>query len=331
MTRIFRFLLAALTLGVLFLLGRFWSDTSVQAAVGDGGGAGLATANGDVNGDSKRDISDPRYMLNWLFTGGPQPVAFAGGGDGFWTGDANGIVYGGNVGIGMAADSADRVRILGNQTILGNINFGNGLRQILNLFGDGFGIGIKLGTLYQRSGGAFAWHIGGAHADNSLDPGGGTNVMSLNMNGLDFGARTGQHLRLWTDAASVRYFGFGIQAETLYSRCGAGAGDGFAWHKGGFHVDGHRDPGGGINLMNLDEVNGLVVNTRTTTRILTITGGADLAEPFEVNATAGQPDEIKPGMVVIIDPDRPGALKLSDQPADTRVAGIISGAKGLSP
>jgi hypothetical protein len=60
-------------------------------------------------------------------------------------------------------------------------------------------------------------------------------------------------------------------------------------------------------------------------RALEILGGADLAEPFEVE---GEP---VPGMVVCIHPDRPGRLRVSGGAYDTTVAGIISGANGLSP
>ncbi|GMV98117.1 MAG: hypothetical protein AMXMBFR83_24700 [Phycisphaerae bacterium] len=60
--------------------------------------------------------------------------------------------------------------------------------------------------------------------------------------------------------------------------------------------------------------------------IVEITGGADLAEPFEVR---GQ-QEVRPGMVVSIDPEHPGELRVATQAYDPTVAGVISGAKGLS-
>ncbi len=41
----------------------------------------VSNDNGDVNGDGARDITDAIYLLSWLFQGGPEPVAFAGGGD----------------------------------------------------------------------------------------------------------------------------------------------------------------------------------------------------------------------------------------------------------
>src|SRR5262249_3556637 len=59
---------------------------------------------------------------------------------------------------------------------------------------------------------------------------------------------------------------------------------------------------------------------------LTIRGGCDLAEPFPISAPA-----IPKGSVVVIDPKHAGQLKLSDQPYDKRVAGIVSGANGINP
>jgi hypothetical protein len=61
-------------------------------------------------------------------------------------------------------------------------------------------------------------------------------------------------------------------------------------------------------------------------RQLTITGGADLAEPFAMSHQG-----ISPGSVVIIDENNPGSLKLSTQAYDKRVAGIVSGANGIKP
>jgi hypothetical protein len=59
---------------------------------------------------------------------------------------------------------------------------------------------------------------------------------------------------------------------------------------------------------------------------LTITGGSDLAEPFAIS-TEGIPE----GSVVVIDEQHPGQLKLSSEPYDTRVAGVVSGANGINP
>jgi hypothetical protein len=61
---------------------------------------------------------------------------------------------------------------------------------------------------------------------------------------------------------------------------------------------------------------------------ITIEGGADLAEPFRISK-AKQP--IVDGDVVVIDKAHPGQLTLSEQPYDTRVIGVVSGANGIHP
>jgi hypothetical protein len=59
---------------------------------------------------------------------------------------------------------------------------------------------------------------------------------------------------------------------------------------------------------------------------LTVRGGADVAEPFEMSST-----NVPQGAVVIIDEARPGRLKLNERAYDTRVAGVVSGANGIQP
>ncbi len=73
---------------------------------------------------------------------------------------------------------------------------------------------------------------------------------------------------------------------------------------------------------------GLVLSPSGTVsvNVLTITGGADLAEPFKLAE-----DSIPKGSVVVIDEDHPGGLKLSTAAYDTHVAGIVSGANGIRP
>lgn len=64
-------------------------------------------------------------------------------------------------------------------------------------------------------------------------------------------------------------------------------------------------------------------------KVLTITGGSDLAEPFDVHPTDDMTPE--PGMVLSIDPERIGQLRVSQQAYDRCVAGIVSGAGGVHP
>jgi hypothetical protein len=83
-------------------------------------------------------------------------------------------------------------------------------------------------------------------------------------------------------------------------------------------------------LAGLNARRGLAVTGTTSTSVLQITGGSDLAEPFDV--TRASPDTgIQPGMMMVIDREQDGKLTPCTRAYDTAVAGIISGAKGLQP
>ncbi len=84
--------------------------------------------------------------------------------------------------------------------------------------------------------------------------------------------------------------------------------------------------GSGTQTLKLDAHHDASGGSRVTTASLEITGGADLSEQFDV----GDDDsDAEPGMVLSIDPERPGRLALSDRAYDHRVAGVISGAGGV--
>jgi hypothetical protein len=59
--------------------------------------------------------------------------------------------------------------------------FGSQTRQMINLWGPSYGIGVQYGNAYFRAnvGAGFAWHVGGVHDDNTYNPGGGTTLMTL--------------------------------------------------------------------------------------------------------------------------------------------------------
>jgi hypothetical protein len=63
--------------------------------------------------------------------------------------------------------------------------FGNQTRQMLNLWGTVYGIGVQANVHYARSDGDFFWYRKGAHSDSYGDPGpGGTMLMKLTSQGL---------------------------------------------------------------------------------------------------------------------------------------------------
>lgn len=68
----------------------------------------------------------------------------------------------------------------------------------------------------------------------------------------------------------------------------------------------------------------LQVSGRIKCRELEIDAGADIVEGFASSGPA-----MLPGTVVVIDPENPGAVMASNVPYDARVAGVVSGAKGV--
>ncbi len=77
-----RVLALSLAVAVGMLLGRMFDGVGGTAEAGgaQGGGAGVA-ASGDVNGDGAINLSDASYLLNWLFSGGPEPAPCSLGGE----------------------------------------------------------------------------------------------------------------------------------------------------------------------------------------------------------------------------------------------------------
>jgi hypothetical protein len=60
--------------------------------------------------------------------------------------------------------------------------------------------------------------------------------------------------------------------------------------------------------------------------VIQIYGGADLAEKMQVSS-----DKAEPGTLMVIDPDHPGQLMPSSSAYDIKVAGVVSGAGGVTP
>ena len=66
-----RVLVLLLVLGVGVFLSRLFDCLTSTAEAQQ-----CANENGDVNGDSTRDIADTIYLLAWLFNQGPEPEPF---------------------------------------------------------------------------------------------------------------------------------------------------------------------------------------------------------------------------------------------------------------
>lgn len=133
-----------------------------------------------------------------------------------------------------------------------------------------------------------------------------------------------------TQAAGAHSFAAGVQAHANHSGT-------FVWNDNAttgddifastadnqFLIRARGGVGIGTNRPNAE----LDVVGRTRTTTLEITGGGDLAEPFDII----DPETIKPGMVVAIDPEHPGQLRIADKAYDRTVAGCVSGANGINP
>lgn len=88
--------------------------------------------------------------------------------------------------------------------------------------------------------------------------------------------------------------------------------------------------GGNVGIGTSNPTTKLEVAGEVKMTVANITGGADLAEKFEVKSPVNVKASPMPGMVVCIDPVHPGELVLSSKAYDKTVAGVISGAGGLS-
>ncbi len=165
-------------------------------------------------------------------------------------------------------------------------------------------------------------------------------------------------------SASVRFNGFSdanthIGSIEFWTRDGGDAGVGLrAAVTAAGEVQVYNDAGASSIRLIGDTGNG---TGRVVTNVLEITGGSDIAEPFNINsgdeATKRRSDdgrrgtsarnehdgerdaipvrasllEVSPGMVVSIDPDRAGELRISAKAYDKAVAGVVSGANGVNP
>lgn len=177
------------------------------------------------------------------------------------------------------------------------------------------------------------------------------------------GANVAQPYEIMGDVAGLKFFTQGAQRLALTpsgnfdinegTRIGPSADDGFGFDYRNHHMTGNaiswvQPPDNTRMEMWLSGNNGMTfftaqqprmgiaadgsvgvygnfgVDGTTTTKVLQITGG-DLAEPFEIADAA----TIKPGMVVAIDPDNPGQMRLSTTAYDRTVAGVVSGAGGI--
>jgi len=69
--------------------------------------------------------------------------------------------------------------VAGNETVAGTLSFGSATRQMINLWGTSYGIGVQASTQYFRTGTGFAWYGGGVHNNGQYNAGGGVTLATL--------------------------------------------------------------------------------------------------------------------------------------------------------
>lgn len=151
-------------------------------------------------------------------------------------------------------------------------------------------------SLTKVSAGTITSSGGRVFVPNGVIQRGGTAVPTVNDLGL-YSQTSGAWMRFVTNAAQ------------------------FAWF---------TDSGGGTTArMTLSAAGALTVGGEITANVVTILGGSDVAEPYEV-AHAGEVAP-QPGFVVSIDPTQVGQMRVAARAYDKTVAGILSGANGIAP
>ncbi|MDH4182061.1 MAG: hypothetical protein OEV46_08600 [Betaproteobacteria bacterium] len=71
------------------------------------------------------------------------------------------------------------------------LEFGGVARQMLNLYGATWAIGVQDSTQYFRTGNHFGWYLNGVHSDSALDPGAGGSMLMTLTNGASTSTVTG--------------------------------------------------------------------------------------------------------------------------------------------
>jgi hypothetical protein len=129
---------------------------------------------------------------------------------------------------------------------------------------------------------------------------------------LNFPNSLGDKISLFGQSGA--HYGFGIQGSQLQI------------HTDGAHADVVFGYGSSAAMTESARIKG---TGEIIAKVVTVTGGSDVAEPYNV-APAGDIKAI-PGMLVSIDPDKVGQMRVASRVYDTTVAGIVSGANGIHP
>jgi len=86
--------------------------------------------------------------------------------------------------VALVNDRPGNLHLAGNGSLAGSLSFGSTTRQMLNLWGTEYGVGVQSSSTYFRSAADFMWFRRGQHSDAQGDPGtGGERLMRLTTDG----------------------------------------------------------------------------------------------------------------------------------------------------
>ncbi|HET7224146.1 MAG TPA: hypothetical protein VFK69_00425 [Candidatus Eisenbacteria bacterium] len=272
------------------------------------------------------------------------------GGSSQWSNDANGIDYVGLVGIGIGSVAGQRLRIDGgtnyNPLVVTNSTANNATLAIGNSASNGLGF-------YDAT--SARHYITGKLGLGTLSPSTPLHVMSQFGQSIRAEA-TGTIASNGYSAAVIAlgYTGTGLFGSSAMGTYSSSVDDRGVWGLSTNNIgvvgdnQAHSNSGwlGGITegvygqATSASYYGGRFYNSASggvalrvdglqQVKTIQILGGSDLAEPFDVSAPAASAPD--PGSVVVIDPAKPGELRVSEAAYDPRVAGVISGANHLAP
>lgn len=126
------------------------------------------------------------------------------------------------------------------------------------------------------------------------------------------------------DSAGGRFISAAVDGFGVHARANGTNGTG-VHAQGGLYGPGIYARGGSNGYAAIFSGNVKITNRSTGAIVMELGEGLDYAEGFDVSSYI----KPEPGAVLIIDPDNPGKLKLSENGYDTKVAGIVAGANGM--
>jgi hypothetical protein len=262
------------------------------------------------------------------------------------------ILDNGNVGLGIGnVNPATLLDIAGGSVLLdaSQYIYGNqtsGSRGFIKLY-DGSTGNMELGTTFGT--GNILFTAGGLQnvmiqSDGDVGIGTSNPLTNLDVREDAFYLQSGKNL------GSINYYSgtgtlFQFASAQSYDNSGQGGG-GFGMVSGnnvvspivwfynaannGFQVrkKGYDDTvQNGLKLFEVTNSGNSWVYGTASSRVVEIRGGSDFAEPFDILGA----ENVQPGMVVAIDPENPGQLRIAAKAYDFTVAGCVSGANGIQP